>query len=29
MISEGKYGFYARQDGNVKASGNIQEILYK
>ncbi|WP_448717601.1 tail fiber protein [Klebsiella quasipneumoniae] len=23
-ISEGKYGFYARQDGNVKASGNIQ-----
>ena len=22
-ISEGKYGFYARQDGNVKASGNM------
>lgn len=23
-ISEGKFGFYARQDGNVKASGNIE-----
>ena len=22
-IAEGKYGFYARQDGNVKASGNM------